>query len=123
MKRLASILCFVAEAAAFYAWQWQGIAAVGRVLIFYYWAIAFLMLVVGALVLLAAVLLKQRDASPTEGMVSRAFGWSALIARVVMLVVVSHQFLATVYLVGNLFCRLGIAVYRTLPEKTAKEGV
>ncbi|MBW9102918.1 hypothetical protein [Paraburkholderia phenoliruptrix] len=118
MKRLASIIFFASECAAAYLWQIAHFEAAGRVLIFYYWVIAVLLLIVGAFTMLGALALKRRDAFPTEGVVSRISSWGMLIVRIGLLVAVSHQVLAAVYLFAYLLFRFAIAIYRDIPEAT-----
>lgn len=116
MKRLIALALFSAECSLAYLWQANHFEAAGRLLIFYYWALVPVISGVGALVLLGALLTEKRGKFPTEGVISRAFSWAMLVARVVGLVAVSHQWLAAVWLVANLLCRIGSAMYRDLPE-------
>ena len=116
MKRFVSAVLFVAECVMAYLWQVAQFEGAGRVLIFYYWVIAILLLIVGAISLLGALALKRRDAFPTEGVISRISSWGMLIVRVGLLVAISHQVLAAVYLLAYLLFRFAIAIYRDVPE-------
>ena len=119
MKRITSIACFVAEIAAVYFWQCHGIAAVGRLLLFYYWALGFLLLILGVLALLGALLTKTRKPEKNMSAFFRAWEWAISVARVVMLVALDHQVLAAVFLFASFLCLIAVSIYRDVPEEVA----
>lgn len=117
MKRLASIACVAAEVATFFLWQWQGIAAAGRILLFYYWAQGFLLLILGVLAMVGALLMKTRKPLDRPSAIVRALEWLIVAARVIVLVALDHQVLAGVFLFASVLCLIATSIYRDVPEE------
>ena len=115
MKRVISPGLFAAEGALLYLWQFQGQLAAGRILIFYLWALAIVLIVFGVLTLIGAALMKTRTEIQERVVLARWWDWATMVSRLIALVVIQHPGLAAVLLCGHLFSWLALSLYRDVP--------
>lgn len=120
MKSLASVLIVAVEVGLAYLWQALSIAAAGRVLVFYYWAWAVLILLIVGIAAHPNFKLPKSDPSPRW---LRYFNRAACAVRVLGLAAIGRPVLASVYLVDVVLIYLMLRVAPAPKSGVPEEGV